>query len=61
MKCAPDTEFKRHPVTCPPSFEIKWHRMTWRACSVGRYLAGDVVATVGFGAGLTWASAILRW
>ena len=22
---------------------------------------GDIVATAGFGAGLTWASAILRW
>ncbi|MDF2439084.1 MAG: 3-oxoacyl-[acyl-carrier-protein] synthase [Abditibacteriota bacterium] len=27
----------------------------------GRIRAGDVIVTVGFGAGLTWASAVLRW
>eukprot|EP00230_Micromonas_polaris_P002114 CAMPEP_0119210292 /NCGR_PEP_ID=MMETSP1327-20130426/2142_1 /TAXON_ID=38833 /ORGANISM="Micromonas pusilla, Strain RCC2306" /LENGTH=386 /DNA_ID=CAMNT_0007207287 /DNA_START=153 /DNA_END=1316 /DNA_ORIENTATION=- len=27
----------------------------------GRIKKGDIVATVGFGAGLTWASAIFRW
>ena len=27
----------------------------------GQVRAGDVVATAGFGAGLTWASALLRW
>ena len=27
----------------------------------GRIKQGDIVATAGFGAGLTWASAILRW
>lgn len=27
----------------------------------GKVKAGDVVATAGFGAGLTWGSAIVRW
>jgi len=27
----------------------------------GRVHAGDVVLLVGFGAGMTWASAVLRW
>lgn len=31
------------------------------AVEEGRIKKGDVVATAGFGAGLTWASAILRW
>ena len=31
------------------------------AVAEGRIKKGDVVATAGFGAGLTWASAILRW
>ena len=31
------------------------------AVEEGRIKAGDIVATAGFGAGLTWASAILRW
>ena len=31
------------------------------AVEEGRIKEGDVVATAGFGAGLTWASAILRW
>lgn len=31
------------------------------AVAEGRIKPGDIVATAGFGAGLTWASAILRW
>ena len=31
------------------------------AAAEGRISKGDVVATAGFGAGLTWASAIFRW
>jgi 3-oxoacyl-[acyl-carrier-protein] synthase-3 len=31
------------------------------AVEEGRIKKGDVVATAGFGAGLTWASAIVRW
>jgi 3-oxoacyl-[acyl-carrier-protein] synthase-3 len=31
------------------------------AVAEGRIKQGDIVATAGFGAGLTWASAILRW
>ena len=31
------------------------------AVAEGRIKPGDVVATAGFGAGLTWASAIFRW
>ena len=31
------------------------------AVEEGRIKKGDIVATAGFGAGLTWASAILRW
>lgn len=27
----------------------------------GRIRAGDIIVTVGFGAGLTWASAVLKW
>ena len=27
----------------------------------GRVQAGDTIVTVGFGAGLTWASAVLKW
>jgi 3-oxoacyl-[acyl-carrier-protein] synthase-3 len=31
------------------------------AASAGRLKAGDLVLLVGFGAGMTWASALLRW
>lgn len=31
------------------------------AADAGRIGDGDVVVTVGFGAGMTWASAVLRW
>ncbi|MEY2566732.1 MAG: 3-oxoacyl-[acyl-carrier-protein] synthase, partial [Actinomycetota bacterium] len=31
------------------------------SCEVGRITAGDVVLLSGFGAGMTWASAVLRW
>ena len=31
------------------------------AVEEGRIKEGDLVATAGFGAGLTWASAIVRW
>ncbi len=27
----------------------------------GRIQSGDTIVTVGFGAGLTWASAVLKW
>ena len=32
-----------------------------KLCGPGRVEDDDVVALVGFGAGLTWASAILQW
>lgn len=31
------------------------------ACRTGRISKGDIVVTVGFGAGLTWAAAVLKW
>ena len=33
----------------------------FEAVEDGRVKAGDVVLLSGFGAGLTWASALLRW
>lgn len=33
----------------------------YEACSSGRIGPGDLVVTVGFGAGLTWASCVMRW
>ena len=31
------------------------------AVSEGRLVPGQIVATIGFGAGFTWATSILRW